>query len=100
MIKRIYKRIKTVVDSISVAQKLIAFLAWLLTISLAGNIYQQGIITEKATPSVAACTNTHTKEVVERIKPVPQPPQIIEKTTIIKDCHESVIKHEKGWHRT
>lgn len=100
MIGKIYKRVKFTVDSISTAQKIITFLIWLLGMSLAGNLYQQGIITEKSSSlPVTACVNT--KEVIIQPKPIfiDKPPKIIERTTVIKDCAaEPVKKHEKEWH--
>lgn len=97
MIKRIYKRVKLAVDGVSLAQKIIAFLIWLLSMSLAGNFYQQGMINEKNNPSEPLlCENTR---IIEKPVFVKQPPQIIEKTTVIKDCSpKDVKKHEKEWH--
>lgn len=100
MIGKIYKRVKFTVDSVSTVQKIIAFLIWLLSVSLAGNLYQRGVI-EAQSESVAATACVNTKEIIVQPKTIfiDKPPKIIERTTVIKDCaSEPVKKHEKEWH--
>lgn len=99
MIKKLYKRIKTTVDAISTAQKVIGLLLALLGTSLAGNMFQHGII-------MGQVTNPPKQVVVMPEKTIIQTkPVYIDRVKIIKEvCPKSggdsklMDKHMREWH--
>ena len=96
MISKVYKRLKFTVDGVSTAQKLFVFFLWL--ISLGGNFYQYGTITEqdKTIDRISGSKETIIRTETVFVK---APPKITERIIVEKPQIIDCSNHEKRMHK-
>lgn len=99
MIKQACKNVKSVVDGISTVQKLIGFLMILLGASLAGNLYQHGLV--MGATELTACVAEPVPVFIDRVIKE-KTHEVIIREVCPKHSHPApsnpIQKHEEEWH--